>query len=176
MLGRWTVSLSRYCFSVCYFFQIWYHVAGAKPCDLNLEVTDNFSSEGRQRCPDGSRRFSRPFRRPNHLSSHILNLNKAHLGTAFSHGWLFSIVVGTSKTPYRTTNGTSERVGLAREIVRGTLQQICARQPSNQSLAICQILAQSAQPFSRRSGTLHVRTCKLGPNNYFLHSTLLTGP
>ena len=72
--------------------------------------------------------------------------------------------INTSKTPFgrRTSERESEPCTCRR--VRGYFQLACARHPTSRSLAVCQIWRQSTRPFLRSgSGTLRVRTCKLGP-------------
>ena len=88
---------------------------------------------------------------------------------------LICVKIITSIAPFGRRTSERESDPCTRRRVRGHFQLACARHPTSRSLAVCQIWRQSTRPFLRsRSGTLHVRTCKLGPK-LLLHDTLPTG-
>ena len=87
--------------------------------------------------------------------------------------WFQTIPTYTSKTPFGGDKPASERLSPARAELCGSVSNWLSRHPSNWSLSVYQIWAQSVQPFLRsETVTLHVRTCKVGPNLLF-HATLL---
>ena len=98
-----------------------------------------------------------------------VNYFMGQLHQSFRHDFRYYF---TSKTPFGRRTSERESEPCTCRMVRGYFQLASARHPTSRSLAVCQLWRQSTRPFLRSgSGTLHLRTCKLGPKWLARHPT-----